>query len=481
MPIILGEGSYFGDWEQVQKAPGFVALAFAVYGAGQLGIWLMFLASMRWLSERTPFAARDLVLALAFFVALFLLPGMLLLAYFRSCRDKEYEFTVEEPGHSWRVRLVETHTVKGVPAYDELGGNYTCSTLAVSPGRTFHCVRPLKLGGELCTWKPEGGVRREAIPEPAGFQATYAFNTYFDRPVLLVGPRGEQFIRWDIEANGDHGVALRTGSDGPFTTARIKLYLATSMAICSPNGAWYLLVIDWDSWDNSRLSVYSVNSRLQLSHLGTHRSWREDEFRSFAAAFDTKRRLHIVWRGSEPELAPGVRENWLRLRAIDLDVQTKVWSAEREVWRLDRSVGAGVAGLHVLEDGSTHYLWTVHDDRRSVKEERRRTTVSGLFYQAKDTGPTIKLAERQRGCDSLVVSGQIVVCYTLENEPEKVYFQVLREGRPGPATAITLVRRPKRGLGGGSMVLGSDKGQNFWFVNTLDPGTLYLLEVVDGK
>ena len=31
------------------------------------------------------------------------------------------------------------------------------------------------------------------------------------------------------------------------------------------------------------------------------------------------------------------------------------------------------------------------------------------------------------------------------------------------------------------MVLGRDEGQRFWFADTFDVGTLYLLEVVDGK
>lgn len=474
LPFILGPKSYFGDWANVAKLPRFVAAALAVYGAGQLGLWIVFAARQRDPAGPARFGARDLLLMLAFFVPLFLIPGALLLTYFHSLHEKEYDFAVEAPAYPGTVRLVKTYSVKDLPKYDKSGTfDYTDATCAIAPGGLVRWVRPRKLGGELCAWTPEAdAVRREAIPEPSGFNPQYDFKNYFERPALWVGPQGDEFVRWQIDGNGDHGLAVRKGGAGPFTTARVGLVLDNSRAIPSPQGAWYLLA--WSSAEDFRVAAYAVDNKLQLAPIGEHRSSGHHDIGVLDAALAADDRLHIVWGSVEPEIAPNVRSNWFRLRTIDLDVQKKAWSKERELGRLDRFVSSVSPAVHILENGSIHYLWT-------VDEGPTKTAASGLFCQSKETGRTIKLAEPAHGFKSVGVKNAVVVGYALESDPAKVSFRVIRAGKPGPATSITLARQPSHSLWGESMVLGGDEGRRFWFMDTLTPGTIYLLEVTDGE
>ena len=47
LPFILSPVSNFGDWAYARKVPGRVALGLAAYGAGQLVIWILFVAGVR--------------------------------------------------------------------------------------------------------------------------------------------------------------------------------------------------------------------------------------------------------------------------------------------------------------------------------------------------------------------------------------------------------------------------------------------------
>jgi hypothetical protein len=215
--------------------------------------------------------------------------------------------------------------------------------------------------------------------------------------------------------------------------------------------------------------VYALDDDLNPTFITKHEGIKVAE-----AAFTTKDRLHILWREHLAELGFQRRGGWLRLRTIDLNIGNKQWIEGEEVCRLDRFVYLRSAAVHVMNDGSTHYLW-------HVDEGRTHTSASGLFYVAMGTGKTIKLADSNKGFKSLIVGDQIVVCYSLENDPEKVYFRVIRNGTPGPATALKLGLSPSHALWGDRLVLGSDTNASFWFVNTLDINTVYQLRVVEAR
>ncbi len=337
LPFILAKGSLFGDWDYLSKVGGFGTVVFGLYGFGQVIIWAVFVLSLQQHGLR--FGVKDLLLALAFFVGFVLIPELIVLANFRAQRDKQYDFAIEEPGHSRIVRQLGTETVNDLPKFDDgMGQDYEDLNCAIAPGPSFLWVHPRKVGGELCTWKPQSdGLHRQQIPEPEGFQPKYDFETYFENSAIWVGPQGDRFVRWQIEGNGDHGLALRKNGSETFTTARVRgVYMACSKAISGPDGTWHLLVWHASLPEKFRVSVYSLDSKLQLRLVGEHASPGHHDIGVLDAVFVTNDKLHIVWGSVEPSIAPKVRSNWLRLLSIDLDVQTKVWSDEREIWRLDR-------------------------------------------------------------------------------------------------------------------------------------------------
>jgi hypothetical protein len=475
LPFILASGSMFGDWDYVHKVGGLATFLFGLYGLGQVVTWWIFVGILQRRGQRL--GVKDLLLTLAFFIPLFLVPELIVLGNFRAQRDKQYDFAIEEPAHTRAVRQVKTLTVKNLPKYEERArDNYHDVECGVGPGPTFHWVHPHDPAGELITWNPTLGdeVLREPISEPPGVDPMSDGSFSFRSPVLWVGPQGDQFLRWEIGGNGDHGLAFRKSGSGPFTTTRSKLYLRKSKVIADPEGTPHLLVFDGMPPDKFEVSIFSVSPQLQFTELGSRRLAGYHDFDVLDAAFVDKSHLHLVWASVEPGITPTVRTNWMTMRTIDYDLQRHSWSGEREIWRLDRFVGSAHPSVHILGDGSTHYLW-------HVDEGEHKSSASGLFYQAKQTGQTIKLADAHEGFKALVVKDQIIVCYSLKSEVDKIYFRVIRGGNPGLATSITLGHRPYHALWSDSMVLGSDAGDKFWFIATHDAGTLYLLEVADGK
>jgi hypothetical protein len=474
LPVVLGHGSNFGDWSYLEKVGGLTPIAFGVYAIGQAVLWGLFLLAL-WLRQGTArLRVRDAVLMLVFFVVLFVVPGLSLLGYFRSLHDKDYDFREENPAHGWTVQSIGTQDIRDMPRYEEGGGfDYRDRDCAFSPGPTFQCVHPRRPGGELCIWDRQANkVECEKIPQPVGFVPKYEFNRYFDTPALWVNTAGDQLIRWDLEGNGDHGLALRRSSTGSFTTARVGFSLWSSKALCSADGSWYLVVWHGNLPQRFEVSVYALDEKLHPTLVGTHHSAGVAED-VLDAGFSTVDTLHVVWGDIEHAIAPKARDNWLRLRTIDLDVRKGRWLNEQEIWRLDRSVGVAPA-LHIGQDGSTHYVW-------EIREGQRKSPASGLFYQAKGTGETLKLADNYNGFKSLMVGKRIVVCYTEEDSPDKVYFRVIQDGRPGPVASITLARPRTHALWGKYVVLGNNGEDSFWFVDTLDINHLYELKVVEIK
>src|SRR5262249_45070313 len=71
------------------QAVGVAVLALALYAAGQLSIWVIFAKMLQGLAGRTWSGTKDWLWIAAFFVSLFLIPGLILSCYFLSLRDKE--------------------------------------------------------------------------------------------------------------------------------------------------------------------------------------------------------------------------------------------------------------------------------------------------------------------------------------------------------------------------------------------------------
>jgi hypothetical protein len=367
------------------------------------------------------------------------------------------------------IELVGTQTVKELPKFGDSGFDYTDSCCAFLADKSFQCIHPLKSGGEWACWIPTTGkVQRLAIPQPEGFEARFDFKTYFSNSALWTDRNGGCLIRWELEGNGDHGLALRKKPDGPFATARVKIPLANSKAVTGPDGAWYLLVWEGSVYRGFDLSVFALDDQLRLKPLGKHHSSGHHSIGVVDAAFPKEGQLHVMWANVEPT------DNWLRMLTIDLDVQKKTWSEEQEILRVDRFVSWVKPAVILSKGGIVHYFWW-------IDEGQKKTDLSGLYYQGKGAGEPIKLAVSRQGFKATGVGDKLVVCYTLEDEPDKAYFRVIEDGKAGPALAVTLAHPSKHALWDEDYVLGTDADGRVWFVDTLDIDTLYELKIVTDK
>ena len=108
--------------------------------------------------------------------------------------------------------------------------------------------------------------------------------------------------------------------------------------------------------------------------------------------------------------------NQLRIRCVDFDVQKRKWSHNREIFRLDQFVSSAADPTVLqLPDESLHYLW-------KVDEGEHQGEATGLYYQAETDGKTEKLSSAQE-YRAIAVGNLIVVCYSMAESPEKVFFR----------------------------------------------------------
>jgi hypothetical protein len=161
------------------------------------------------------------------------------------------------------------------------------------------------------------------------------------------------------------------------------------------------------------------------------------------------------------------------MRCVDFDVKKRKWLHDREVFRLDRFVGsADEPTVLQLEDGSLHYLW-------KVDEGSNRGEASGLYYQAEAEGKTEKLSSALE-YRAIAVGNLIVLCYTLPESPEQLFFRVINQGALGPATEITAAKGRKDHLQTEYMLL-QGNSDRIRFMNTLTTNTLYELQLHDAN
>ena len=125
-------------------------------------------------------------------------------------------------------------------------------------------------------------------------------------------------------------------------------------------------------------------------------------------------------------------------------------------------------------------MWGI-DDRRSNagQDNKKKGALAGLYYQAEADTNTVKIGSAHDHL-AVAVGDRIVVCYTQESSPDKVYFRVIRHGKSGPVSELAVGKGRKNNLSSEYMALYAESSR-IWFVNTLAPNTLYELELVDAK
>jgi hypothetical protein len=81
----------------------------------------------------------------------------------------------------------------------------------------------------------------------------------------------------------------------------------------------------------------------------------------------------------------------------------------------------------------------------------------------------------------IALGSKMVVCYTLEDKPNKVIFRVIQDGTLGPETAVTIARVREHNLWGKYIVLVSAGKDLLWFVNTQEVNTFRELKLVPAE
>ncbi len=367
-------------------------------------------------------------------------------------------------GKQTKVELVKEHKIEGLPKYRD-GFGYSNGQIAILPDSRLVAVRPLKQAGELCKYSlSDGKITRLPVPQPEGFKPEFDFDGFgFDHPAISINRQGDLFCRWTLEGNGDHALAILKKDAEAFTVRRVKEYLDRAFVLADPDGNWFLIQ------GGPHFTVYQVDQELKLTELG---DFRGKGFHSFGgivdARFISKSVLHLFWGDVLPD------GNKLRMRSIDFDVREKKWLHDREIFRLDKFVSsASKPTVLQLGDGSLYYLWRV--DRGEKQDES-----TGLFYQAETDGKTVKISSSYDGYRAVAIGDRIVVCYTLEKSPERVYFCVIQRGAAGPVTEITAAKGRDYNLWSEDMVLHADKDR-IWFMNTLNTASLFELKLVEEK
>lgn len=371
---------------------------------------------------------------------------------------KERVIVAYERSRLTRVELVEERAINAFPEYESGGAfDYTNKSMVFAPGPFLYAVRPHKQQGELIAYDLEKGTtKRLAIPQPKGFEAKRSFSSYFENPVLSVGSKGDLFCRWTLEGNGDHGLALLKKGGDSSVVKRVELNLADCLAASDRDGTWYLLQ------GESRIGVYRVDRDLNLKRLGPDRR----PVGLDGSCFITNGLLHLCWESVEGE------RDYIRLRCVDFDVLRQKWLHDQEIYRLNKSV-VSTSGSTVLQlaDESLHYLWGIDGGKKNG-------SVTGLYYRAESDSKTVKVSD---GYDyrAIPVVNRIVVCFTLKQSPNKVYFRVINHGVLGSVNEITIAKN-QFNLGSEYMLLYSESGR-IWFVNTLERKKLYELKLADAK
>lgn len=338
-----------------------------------------------------------------------------------------------------RVELVKRHSV---PDPDNGVLSAIQSVKFLSGGRAVSAAE-VDQRGELRVFDiDKATIRRIPIPQPANFKSPYKFAHCFNDPSITASSAGDLFVVWQIRGNGDHGLALlKQGSDS-FTVAHSDKTLATHYVVPTANRKWWLIK------GSPRFELFKIDERLSLIPYGSFAGRGHHTIQVADAKFIAKDVLHIFW-GDVLSLG-----NPLRVRCVDFDVAGNNWIHDREIARFDGFVSSANHPV-VLQfpDKSLHYVWRV-DEGLGGKDGR------GLFYQAESDGKTVKVSDSHQA-RAIAVGDRIVVAYSNEAAPNKVFFRVINRGSVGPATELVIGEKREHNLSLTEMAFGADGNRIF--------------------
>lgn len=361
-----------------------------------------------------------------------------------------------------KLALAREYSMDAFPPKRE-GFSHTNDQWVFAPGRSICVVRPVEQRGELNTYSlADGKTSRTTIPQPDGVKPPFPFATCFDNAVLSLNVHGDFLCRWNILGNGDHGLAVIVKESGVVVVKRVGFALDASRAVADAEGQWYLIVLS----GSAGFTVYHVDQRLNLTRLGNFKGRGFHGTKILDATFIAKDTLHLFWG----DVLPG--DHHVRMRCVDFEVKKRTWLHAREIFRLDRFVSsASEPTVLRLNDESIHYVW-------KIDEGERKSEASGLYYQAEADGKTVKVCDARRGHRAVAMGDRIVVCYTLEDSPEKVFFRIIRHGTLGPVTEIVAAKGRKHNLWSEYLLLHGE-ADRIWFVNALTANRVFELKLAE--
>jgi hypothetical protein len=277
----------------------------------------------------------------------------------------------------------------------------------------------------------------------------------FNSPALSVNAPGDLFCFWTIEGNGEHGLGLlRKGADSMVVKRVSGLYLSyESRVVADADGRWYLV----QSRSGEHCTVWSIDDKLNLTQIGKLTSAEcGGSYVGFDARFITRDVLHLAWP----------------LRCVDFHVKSGKWLHHRELYRSERSDWAGSVTALQLNDDSLYHLWSIDGGKEHAK-------LTGVYCQAESKLEPFKVCA-SRHYRAIAVGNRMIVCYTLEGSLTTVFFRVIHHGTMGPISEIAVDNKLDNSPWRDSMQLHAE-GDRIWFVNTMEPDTVYELRIADRK
>lgn len=301
--------------------------------------------------------------------------------------------------------------------------------------------------GELRTFHiGDAAAKTFLIPQPQGFvpKRGRGHGLYFTYPKIWRSPTGTLLVAWQLEGNGDHGVALFDPVTESFVVARTKHEGVTltysGLALAAEDGRWYLVYWKRSAWkfDDSRITVLALDKHLKRRSVGIKRGFSDHSGATVDAVL-VGNIMHFVWAEVKNR-----KNNRLRILTANLDVESGVWSDERTIFSHKAFTSRCSPVVRRSADGSLHYLWSL-DARRS----RRSGNTAGFYYQS-PAGKTTRLTDDDRFTDeaktwhllaAAALGDGVALCTAEAHLIQGLVCHTLRAGFSGQPTTLAMTSR----------------------------------------
>ena len=396
------------------------------------------------------------------------------LAVYRGCGSDEVVFRSSDLGSSPSrgsspasaeiVKLKRTYKVTILPgARGGVSAGGGIGNFAFTPAGQLAYVRKTENGGELVTCDVRSGAAsRLPIPQPKNASNRFAEAT------LDANSHGDVLVVWEIEGNGDHGIAVLEKGATSFRVCRFQKCALSfpAPAIRSSKRKWYLFVVGAPRLGESTIQVWTVSRELDIARLGKPGALGYPI--GVDAAFVSEDECVVTRQ------AKGPQKRDLQIDATTFDARAGEWSSEQTLFSQSRIEGADAevyTDVVVGESGVASYLWWFYSP-----PEYLPASVRGIYYGSVKPKVARKLPRPDYGAAAVAVKDDIALFYGVEKTPGRVFSLVISNGALGPEGYLTVNARrplfPKRDLLVRALADGS-----IWLFDARDRKVVYELEL----